>query len=370
MLNTPPPVFVELDGYYSETHIENRTSKTIRITRQNGTHEDIDPISQVGASRDFDIVIRLRTRTGAAYSGNNMLIVPIYKSIEIPENELNSGPYYSVELNLMFSRTDSTIRVDHPQNKQVQHKAMVRAMANIKAAPTVGVAINYPHQPDRTVFCYILGRICKLTTESYYSAGEPSVEVFFKDGDTCLPVLSQELPEFGKLDAIVVPGEDNFPPLILGTSETLVKDKLEEYNTNHRVLTMAESDEYFANKLAQARKRAQADIDTLTVECTKLQDALHDKEIELVKANTSLASVQGIISGEGSLKKLDAQAEMIEYKRDEQAHKSSRAAMSAGTEATKFISTAAKVGIGIAAGVAAVLLMPGSVIGGLLSFFG
>lgn len=317
--------------------------------------------------------IMLRKRPGRNSEKNVIVIIAICQydhlnnligedqiKYTINESELHDqGILVDQSILIYFSKNEAIAA--HPFDIEEYGEALERAIKESEETNTIYIAANDPTGQNKSLYIQLLGERIEVKCTSL-PAKNPTLHINLKGRYDVHCILNFDISKLFEERYLILKSSSGDHKIPIGiTKRDLIAaidaDTLENITNAH------ENHSVTVSKSMENLKKEH----NLVVK--QLNHVIEEKNAEIVKLKTENARQQALIDSYVQKEKSKIVHDTLDYKKEEQQHKSTRASIAADGEATKFIGSAAKVGLGIAAGAAAVVLAPKLLLAGLIGLF-
>lgn len=345
-------------GYYCEFAISNHTNSRVVYLDRWGNRVVLEP-SVTYHNQETGIHIYRRNHTGERLGANNLPIPLDVEELVIHPTLYNVAGYYLTNEQILICLEEREHLAKHPclvSSYDTVHLEAVRESA--KSSPTITFAANDPNPNSllETIYCAVFNDIVPIRC-THYPAANSRFEITISHGTTVRVIVSNSFDELQTLGHIKFDHEGTL--IVLGVTEISART-----HWNHLI---KESVTYSRDMFQTILKREVAEVEAKAGRVSEdlkqtnksLIIKIQELENNLREAVTARDTLMGGKKLEAELGRQNLSTETIEYRRDEQVHRSQRAAMASGDEILKTASTVAKVLIGVTLGAAVVKIMAG-----------
>ncbi len=352
------------DGLYLELAVVNETKEDVVLISQSGIKDTIAPRTPIARNTSNELIIFICKRIGKACDDKGHLIIPDTVMTRVHVSKFSDAPYFCTEINTVIATTNASEYAEHPASCAKYDKVVDDALASIAGNDSIRITVNYPDHPPTDLYCALMGSILKITTTNLIATG-PTLSVYSTLGGESTLVATHALAPLASLETESITNTSLVEPIVIGRTHQGVSNTYQEYKHTYLTLPRSEFTTYLDDHTAAYRLEVQDKMDMQDRELAKTIRERDEKSQEVDNLRAQLGVVQGALESSSAVRRFGAQSEMMDYKRDEQVHKSSRAAISAGTETAKFVSTTVKIVGGVAIGIAAAVFAPTALLAGL-----
>jgi hypothetical protein len=343
-------------GFYCEFAISNNTSSNVVYIDRWGRRVVLEPNRTYSAHEDGVHIYR-RVHVGERLDKSNRPIPLDVEELVIHPTLYNVSGFYLETEQILICLESREHLAKHPclvASYDTVHLDAVRTAA--KESPTITFAANDPNPNSLldTIYCAIMGDIVPIAC-THYPANNSRFEITISHGNTVRVVVSETFDELQTKGYAQLDHEGTL--IVIGVTEIGARTHWNHHIKESVTYTKDVFQTLLQKEVAEANKQHVLAVEDLKHEVKVRSVRIQQLESELREAVVSRDTLLGGRKLEAELGRQNLASETIEYRRDEQVHRSQRAAMSSGEEMLKSFGTVAKVLVGVTLGVVAAKAM-------------
>lgn len=299
-----PPLFKTKNGFFQEMGIYNCTRQDIVLINRYGHKHYVKPTS--GMHNVQHVEIRVNTINGDRLKGAGMSKVDANAdgiSINLPWFDLERGPIYVSEVDMVICLPDCVNDAPHPKHYASYENALEEVMSNIKKHKdkhTVRIFANDPTGRVEVLYALVEGVVVKIDV-THYEGQEPCVFYIYNGTDTGDGYMRINIPIEKVLESKGSFVQDGRTYYIADASEKIVKCIKEHEQHMDNCYSSDELKKYLQAEIEPLKEKLKQKDGALSIEKEHHRQELNQCKQEAKSYRAKYDEVKSILDARGPL---------------------------------------------------------------------